>query len=211
MSTDEVQERFETTLLRERVVAILRSESAAEAVSAGHRLVDQGVRVLEVSLNTPDAVRAIAALATSVADDAFVGAGTVLGPDDVHRVADAGASFFVSPVLDRPAVAAAHELGLLAVPGCATPTEMRDARELGAFAIKVFPATLWTASGLANVLRAMPFLRAIPTGGVRVEDAAAWLTAGATALGIGSALTESPEAVRRVREQISAFVSAASR
>jgi 2-dehydro-3-deoxyphosphogluconate aldolase/(4S)-4-hydroxy-2-oxoglutarate aldolase len=210
MSTDDLQQRFATTLHRERVVAILRTGSAAEAVSAGRRLVDQGVRVLEVSLNTPDAVSAIATLATAFGDDAFVGAGTVLRAEDVHRVADAGARFFVSPVLDRTAIAAAHERALLAIPGCATPTEMRDAHELGAFAVKVFPATLWTASGLANVLRAMPFLRAIPTGGLKVADATTWLAAGATALGLGSALTDSPDAVRLVQEQIGAFASSAA-
>jgi 2-dehydro-3-deoxyphosphogluconate aldolase / (4S)-4-hydroxy-2-oxoglutarate aldolase len=210
MSTDELREQFDTTLRRERIVAIVRAASATEAVAAGEQLVDQGIRVLEVSLNTPEAVVAIRTLSTAVSARGFVGGGTALDANDVHRLADAGARFFVSPVLDPAAIAAADERGLLAIPGCATPTEMREAHRVGAYAVKQFTATWWTPAGLANVLRAMPFLRVIPTGGIDPDNATQWLTAGATALGIGSALTDSPEAASRLRTTIGDMLLARS-
>jgi 2-dehydro-3-deoxyphosphogluconate aldolase/(4S)-4-hydroxy-2-oxoglutarate aldolase len=194
---------FHNTLAAERVVAILRCGSAAQAVAAARALLAEGVRIVEVSLNTPGAVDAIAELASDYgsAPGIAIGAGTVLDAKTVEQVAAAGARFFVSPVFDEGAVAVASELGLAAVPGCLTPTEMLRAHQAGAAAVKVFPATEWTPEGLRNVVRAMPFLRLIPTGGVGVENAQEWLAAGAAGLGIGSALEKAGN-VARLRETI---------
>jgi len=147
--------RFATDFLEvlraERVIAILRSSSAQEAVSTGKELIRAGIRVLEVSLNTPGALEAIAELSASAArSQVLVGAGTVLDASSVAKAGEAGARFYVSPVLDEQAIAAANELGMAAVPGCATPTEMLAAHAAGATAIKVFPATLWNPDGLAE-------------------------------------------------------------
>ena len=192
---------FQDTLAAERVVAILRCGSAAQAVDTAKALLANGIRIVEVSLNTPGAIEAIAELSRHYGDapGILIGAGTVLDTKSVEEVAGAGARFFVSPVFDESAVAAANELGLAAVPGCLTPTEMLRAHQAGAAAVKVFPATEWTPEGLRNLARAMPFLRLIPTGGVGVDDAADWLAAGAAGLGIGSAL-EKPGNVTLLRE-----------
>ena len=197
---------FQDTLAAERVVAIVRCGSAAQAVDKAEALLADGIRIVEVSLNTPGAVDAIAELARRHGDASgtVIGAGTVLDARSVEEVAAAGARFFVSPVLDEDAVAVAGRLGVAAVPGCLTPTEMLRAHLAGAAAVKVFPATAWSPEGLANVARAMPFLRLIPTGGVGVDDAAQWLAAGAAGLGIGSAL-EKPGNVARLREAIASL------
>jgi 2-dehydro-3-deoxyphosphogluconate aldolase/(4S)-4-hydroxy-2-oxoglutarate aldolase len=178
------------TLRKERIVAIVRAGSADDAIAAGLRLIDQGVAILEISLNTPNALTAITALSDAARERASVaiGAGTALTASDVAEVTKAGAQFYVAPVFDPNAVTAARQLGIAAIPGCATATEMWQAHQAGAAAIKLFPATDWTFDGLQNVLRAMPFLDVIPTGGVSVDNAAAWLDAGAVALGVGSAL-----------------------
>jgi 2-dehydro-3-deoxyphosphogluconate aldolase/(4S)-4-hydroxy-2-oxoglutarate aldolase len=206
LTDDRFRTEFLQVLQAERVIGILRTRDAQEAVSTGKRLIGAGIRVLEVSLNTPGALDAIAELAaTSDESQVLVGAGTVLDAASVALAGAAGAKFYVSPVLDEQAIAAAAELGMAALPGCATPTEMLRAHACGAAGIKVFPATVWSPDGLANVLRAMPFLHLIPTGGVDADSAAAWLDAGATALGIGSSLSASVDSVTELHRAISAF------
>lgn len=208
MLTENLSHReFLAVLTAERVVAILRATDADHAVATGRDLIDAGIRVLEVSLNTPGALEAIAELSAYAARHAgvMIGAGTVLNQDAVAQVSAAGATFFVAPVFDQQAVIAANELGVAAVPGCATPTEMLNAHNAGAVAVKIFPATLWSPDGLANVLRAMPFLQVIPTGGIRIDHARSWLDAGSLALGIGSTLTQAPDSVTRLKEAVSPF------
>jgi 2-dehydro-3-deoxyphosphogluconate aldolase / (4S)-4-hydroxy-2-oxoglutarate aldolase len=204
--TAEDHSEFLTALKAERIVAVLRSKTARQAVEAGKALIDQGIRIVEVSLNTPGAIDAIAQLAEYGADvpGCVVGAGTILDAVAAEDVAAAGARFYVSPAFDAGTVAAAAEYGMAAIPGCLTPTEMLWAHRAGAAAIKVFPATAWSPEGLANVVRAMPFLHLIPTGGVDADAATRWLEAGAAGLGIGSAL-ERPGAVRRLREAIAPY------
>jgi 2-dehydro-3-deoxyphosphogluconate aldolase/(4S)-4-hydroxy-2-oxoglutarate aldolase len=191
---------FLELLLAERVIGIVRAPSPEAAVATGKTLIDAGIRLVEVSLNTPGALEAITELASCAAQSrSLVGAGTVLDANSVSMAGDAGAAFFVSPTFDQAAVDAAIELHVAAVPGCSTPTEMLAAHRGGASAIKVFPATLWTPDGLANVLRAMPFLRLVPTGGISAGNAVSWFAAGATAVGIGSSLTQDTAAVARLR------------
>lgn len=197
---------FLEVLRAERVIAILRRSDAQEAVSTGKELIAAGIRVLEVSLNTPGALEAIAELSAAAdRSQVLVGAGTVLDASSVATASEAGARFYVSPVVDEQAIAAANELGMAAIPGCATPTEMLAAHAAGAAAIKVFPATLWDPEGLANVVRAMPFLALVPTGGIGVGNAAAWLAAGSTALGIGSSLTAAAGNVAELQRAISPY------
>ena len=206
--TDNNQTIFLSALAAERVIAIIRSPSATQALESAKALIAEGIRIIEISLNTPGAVEAIGELAAYCADipGVVVGAGTVLDAGTVERVGAAGARFFVAPVFDAEAVAAANDCGMAAIPGCATPTEMLRAHEVGAAAIKVFPATLWTPAGLQNVVRAMPFLRLVPTGGVSIDQAPEWLAAGAAGLGIGSALDLTSN-VRRLREGVSPYLA----
>jgi 2-dehydro-3-deoxyphosphogluconate aldolase/(4S)-4-hydroxy-2-oxoglutarate aldolase len=147
----EVDSGFVDLLETERLIAILRASSPEQAVATGKELIDAGVRLIEVSLNTPGAVEAITELVSCAGDcRVLVGAGTVLDAASVLRINEAGASFFVSPVFDQAAVDTANELHMAAVPGCATPTEMLAAHQGGAAAIKVFPATMWTPDGLGG-------------------------------------------------------------
>jgi 2-dehydro-3-deoxyphosphogluconate aldolase / (4S)-4-hydroxy-2-oxoglutarate aldolase len=195
---------FRKLLRAERIIAIVRADSAQQAVATGRALVDAGIRVLEVSLNTPAALEAIAELtADTLGSGVLVGAGTVLDAATVTRAAEAGARFYVSPVFDRKAIDAAAEAQISAVPGCMTPSEMLAAYAAGAAALKIFPAAVWTPDALANVLRAMPFLPVVPTGGITIDNAAAWLVAGSTALGIGSSLTERSSGIAELRKTLS--------
>lgn len=178
------------------VVGIVRATDPEDALARGRALVAAGLAVVEVSLTTPDAVSVIAALQeTREARNgtAHVGAGTVRTREDLDRMLAAGAGFVVSPVLVDDVVAAAVEADVAAFPGCATPTEILRAVDLGAAAAKVFPAQLWGPAALAAVLEAMPDVRTIPTGGVDAANAGAWIAAGATAVGVGGSLTRASD------------------
>jgi 2-dehydro-3-deoxyphosphogluconate aldolase / (4S)-4-hydroxy-2-oxoglutarate aldolase len=202
------QSRFLAALAAERVIAILRCPGVAQAVESAKALIAEGIHIIEISLNTTGAVEAIEELSAYCANipGAVIGVGTVLDAGTVKRAGAAGARFFVAPTFDSATVAAANDCGMAAIPGCATPTEMLQANQAGAAAIKVFPATLWTPEGLQNVVRAMPFLQLIPTGGVGIGQAAEWLAAGAAGLAIGSALGQ-VENARRLKEAISPYLA----
>ena len=122
---------------------------------------------MEVSLTTPDALRAlIVELVGSRAGGAVVGAGTVLDTDDAERSIAAGARFLVAPTLSVAVIELAVAADIAVVPGAATPTEMLAAHRAGADFVKVFPASIWTPKAVEDLLAALPQLRLVPTGGV---------------------------------------------
>jgi Entner-Doudoroff aldolase len=168
--------------LREaRAVAILRANDHAIAREALAAAVRGGFRVLEVTLSTPGAIEIIADLARD--DHLMVGAGTVLTAEQARAAVRAGARFLVSPVIDAEVVIEATRLGIVMIPGCATPSELWAAHRAGAPLQKLFPAPAGGPTWLRSVLAPMPFLRVIPTNGVEVDNAAEWLAAGAFAVG----------------------------
>jgi 2-dehydro-3-deoxyphosphogluconate aldolase/(4S)-4-hydroxy-2-oxoglutarate aldolase len=172
------------------VVAVIRMNDPSRMADVVGALVEGGVRALEVTMTVPGAVEHIRRIAPTLPAGFMLGAGTVTDADTVARVVDAGASFIVSPVF-RPALlkaAAAH--GILAAPGCFSPTEVLDAWEAGAKLVKVFPATALGPGYLKDLRGPMPYLRLMPTGGVTVDNAGDWIAAGAVAVGIGTALLD---------------------
>jgi 2-dehydro-3-deoxyphosphogluconate aldolase/(4S)-4-hydroxy-2-oxoglutarate aldolase len=183
-----------------RVVSIVRERSAADARAEVGRLVDAGARVIEVSLGTPGALDVVRWMVGEFAGrDVHFGVGTVRTVADVDAGADAGAAFAVSPLSNGAVVAAARARGLVGVFGAMTPSECYAAAADGSEFVKLFPARVWSPKGLKDLLQALPDLRIVPTGGVSIEDADAWLDAGAAALGLGGALRRERSA-RRLRE-----------
>jgi len=186
-------------LADERVVAIIRASSAVAARDAAHQVLDTGLGVIEVSLTTPGGLEVITDLRREY-PDAIVGAGTVLDEATARLAILAGAQLLVSPILVDEVLATARRYGIVALPGCSSPTEMIRALQLGAGAVKVFPASAWTPQDLRAVRQALPQLPLVPTGGITVSSASAWIAAGAIAVGMGSGLTSGDpiEAKRRV-------------
>lgn len=171
-----------------RVVAILRAEHVARADVVVDTLVAHGVRCLELTLTTHGALDVVAALAERLPDDVDLGVGTVLTPEDVHRSADAGARFVVSPAVVPDVVAAAAERGLASYPGALTPTEIWQAWQCGASAVKLFPGGALGPSYLTAIRAPLPDIPLIPTGGIAIDAVRAWLEAGALAVGLGGPL-----------------------
>jgi 2-dehydro-3-deoxyphosphogluconate aldolase/(4S)-4-hydroxy-2-oxoglutarate aldolase len=171
-------------------VAVVRLPSARlvrEAVNALHA---GGVRGIELTMTTPDALAVIEELARWMGGELLVGAGSVLGADAARRAVDAGAEYVVSPVFRQAVLDEAHRLGVPAMPGAFTPTEILDAHEAGADLVKVFPSDALGPAFIRGVLAPMPFLRLMPTGGVTPDNVGDWLRAGAHAVGLGSALVD---------------------
>ena len=180
----------EELLRRGRVMAILRASTGEHLRATAMTLLGEGVRCLEVTTNTPGALAMVRALRDELAsDEACLGVGTVRRVGQVDQAADAGASFVVSPGTNASVGQRAAERGLRWYPGAATATEVETAWELGATAVKIFPAGSLGGPDFLRALRGplddVPF---IPTGGVEVADVDAYLTAGALALGMGTPL-----------------------
>jgi 2-dehydro-3-deoxyphosphogluconate aldolase/(4S)-4-hydroxy-2-oxoglutarate aldolase len=170
--------------LEDGVVLCVRLSQQAGIVDACRAAGRGGLKILEVTLTTPGALEIIKTLSED--EDLVVGAGTVLSPEDVGPVADAGGRFALSPVFDPEVVDEAHRIGLLAVPGAATPREILTAHRHGATIVKVFPAA---ALGGPNFLRAvrgpLPDIPLMPTSGPSAETIGDYLAAGAVAVGVG--------------------------
>lgn len=171
------------------LIAILRGITPAEAEAHAAALIAAGITTLEVPLNSPDPWDSIARLLARFGAQARIGAGTVLTPAQVQRLAGMGAHLVVSPNADPAVIAATRAAGMESWPGVMTPTECFAAHAAGATGLKLFPASLVGPAGL-SALRAVlpPELPVYAVGGAGPANFAAWRRAGAAGFGIGTAL-----------------------
>jgi 2-dehydro-3-deoxyphosphogalactonate aldolase len=171
------------------LVAIIRGVTPDEVEAIGEALVEAGIFMVEVPLNSPDPLESIRRLATRLGDRALVGAGTVLEPEDVERVREAGGRLIVSPNIHPPVIAAAAAAGMVSMPGYFTPSEAFEALRAGAHGLKLFPAEGATPAVLKGQLAVLP--KDVPVlivGGITPGNMEPWLEAGAAGFGLGSGL-----------------------
>jgi 2-dehydro-3-deoxyphosphogalactonate aldolase len=194
------------------LIAILRGLKPAEAPAVGDALFDAGFRVLEVPLNSPDPLASIAALAARYGGRALVGAGTVLTPEQVAEVAAAGGRLIVMPHADTAIIREAKRLGLVCVPGVATPTEAFAALAAGADGLKMFPAEQMPPAVLQAWRAVLPEgTLLVPVGGINPDKLAAYWEAGACGFGTGSSVYKPGFAVADVAAAAAAFAAAVRR
>jgi 2-dehydro-3-deoxyphosphogluconate aldolase/(4S)-4-hydroxy-2-oxoglutarate aldolase len=172
-------------VIRSGVVAVLRAKTADGFAAVADVLVGAGITALEVTLTSQGAVDAIAGLRRQLPAGVAIGAGTILTADQAKASVDAGAEFLVSPVLDRPLVGG---FSVPFYPGALTPTEVFAAQRDGAPIVKLFPASAVSPRYIKDLHGPLPGVRLMPTGGIDIGDVAAWLTAGAVAVGLGGPL-----------------------
>ncbi|WP_146585688.1 2-dehydro-3-deoxy-6-phosphogalactonate aldolase [Puniceibacterium confluentis] len=171
------------------IIAILRGITAPEAAAVTEALIDAGITKIEVPLNSPDPFDSITAMLDGFADHATIGAGTVLAPEEVLRLAQIGAHMVVSPDCNQRVIVATKSAGLLSYPGVMTPTEAFMALRNGADGIKLFPGSLIGPEGLKAMAAVLPKgTRTYAVGGVAAANFADWFAAGATGFGIGTGL-----------------------
>ena len=198
------------TINRHKIVAIVRLDDLSAAQHISTALIEGGIRAIEFTLTNPEAVSTIADMRRLVDDSVAIGAGSVISPDQVRAVADAGAQFVVSPVSKQDVIEACLASDLPAMPGAFTPSEIQQAWEWGASVVKVFPANHLGKRYIKDVKAPLPHLRLMPTGGVNADNLREFLDLGAFAVGVGSSLINN-EAVAdrdwdRLRENARLYV-----
>ena len=194
------------------IIAIVRGVEPDQAVSIGEALYDQGVRAMEVPLNSPEPLESIRRLAIRFKGQMMVGAGTVLSVDDVAAVKAVGGQFIVSPNTDAAVIGASLALGLDALPGFSTPTEAFAAIAAGARFLKLFPASSYGSAHVKAIRAVLPqAVKVIAVGGIGPDDMAAWLEAGASGFGLGSELYKPGMSPAEVGMRAAACVAALGR
>lgn len=200
--------KFNAHMDRLPLVAILRGLKPEEALDMGHAIVNAGFHILEVPLNSPDPLRSIQILAEAF-PHALVGAGTVTTAQQVRDIKAVGGQLIISPHLDDNVVCEAVNLGLISLPGVATPSEAFKAIALGAHGLKLFPAEMISPTVVKSMRAVLPgHVRLVPVGGIGTHNMADYRKSGASGFGIGSALFAPGKSSQAVGESAIAFVKA---
>lgn len=200
-------------ILEHKIVAIIRGADPSNVLAIAQALRQGGVHLLEVTLNSRDALRVIGELVAAMSDDMIIGAGTVLTMDSARAAMDAGARFIISPNVNPGVINVTKQFGAVSIPGGYTATELVHAYESGGDIIKVFPAG---SPEYINILRGpLSHIPMMPTGGINLENIVAFKVAGAVAFGIGTSLVPAGDAQGKnyellLTEKARKFVAAAS-
>lgn len=175
--------------MKRDLVAILRGVKSDEIIAIGEALAEAGFEAIEIPLNSPDPFRSIEALAKALPDTILVGAGTVLTPQDVRKLADVGGRLMVSPNIDLEVLQAAIDAGMVTMPGVLSPTEALSAARAGASGLKFYPASVLGPEGIKAISAILPKGTIIgAVGGVSEVDFAAYAKVGVRTFGLGSSL-----------------------
>lgn len=194
-----------------KLIVVVRAASAADYDRVLDVLVEAGIRSVELTLTTPGTLDRLPELLARFGDGADIGVGTVIDGQQLATAVDAGAHYLVTPITDPDLIGAATRAGMPIVPGGLTPTELFAAWRAGAAAVKIFPANQVGPGYLGDLRGPFPDIAAVPSGGVDLPGAAAWLKAGAAAVSVGGPLLG--DAMRggdmtALRDRTAAFVAA---
>lgn len=172
-----------------KLVAILRGIKPLEAEAVGAALIEAGITIIEVPLNSPEPLDSIGRLAARFGSEALIGAGTVLSPKDVDAVKEAGGALIVSPNCEPAVIRRTLEKGMVSMPGVFTASECFTAIAAGARTLKLFPASTAGPDGLKALKAVMPAdVELYAVGGAGAANLETWVEAGAAGFGIGTSL-----------------------
>ncbi len=191
------------------IIAILRGITPAESVEVCTALVDAGVTLIEVPLNSPNAVDSIARAAEALSGRAEIGAGTVLSPEDARAVSAAGGTFIVSPDTNPEVIAETVQLGMKSYPGVFSPTDAFAAIRAGATGLKFFPAEILGTKGIKAMKAVLPpALPVYAVGGANPDNFADYFAVGCTGFGLGTYLYKPGMSAKDVAERANLAVAA---
>ena len=200
---------FDTHFKRCPLIAILRGLNPADAEAIGAALIEEGITLIEVPLNSPDPLASIEKLAALFSQQAIIGAGTVLSTADVRAVHASGGQLIVSPNTNLDVITASKALGLLSAPGVFTASEAFAALHAGADVLKLFPGELMTPLAVKALSAVLPqTARMVLVGGVSTDTPAHYAKSPLAGLGIGSSLYKPGYQASDVRQKAKAFVRA---
>jgi len=169
------------------VAAVIRGATTENIITIANALKDGGVKVLEITVETPGACAAIEKASLEL-EDVLVGAGTVLDAETARIAIMSGAKFIFSPTINPKTIEMAKRYGVVSIPGALTPTEILTAYENGADLIKVFPANVFGPSYIKDIHGPLPHIPLITTGGISIDNVGNYIKAGAIGVGVGSSL-----------------------
>ena len=200
-------------ILEHKVVAIVRGADPQNLVRIAEALYAGGVRVMEVTLNSPGALASIAEVSQALAGRLLVGAGTVLDPESARAALLAGAKFIISPTFSKKTVRMTKRYGAVSIPGAFTATEILKAYECGGDIIKVFPAGATGAGYFKDIAGPLSQIPLMPTGSIGLDNIKSFIAVGAAAFGLGSSLVDTKQAMTdeywpQLTEKAQAFVAA---
>jgi len=175
-------------LLTPGVVAIIRADNSEQLIDASRALIDGGISGIEITMTTPNALKVIADVRRVFGDKALAGVGSILDAKTAEAAIEAGAEYVITPVLKPDVIAFCNRVGKPIFSGCYSPTEAQTAYELGSDFIKIFPADLLGPKFIQAIRGPLPHLKIVPTGGVDVNTAGAFIKAGCVAVAAGSSL-----------------------
>ncbi len=185
---------FDAIFAGQRLMAILRGYPPARSVELAERAWELGISVVEVPVQTSEAVESLRAVVAAAMDRSLpVGAGTVITPEQVAAAATAGAAFTVAPGFDPSIAADSHGRGMPHLPGIATGTELQAAVRHGLSWVKAFPAAALGPGWFTMMRGPFPAVRFVATGGLAAANVGAYLRAGAAVVAVGSALSDSSQ------------------
>jgi 2-dehydro-3-deoxyphosphogluconate aldolase/(4S)-4-hydroxy-2-oxoglutarate aldolase len=195
-----------------KIIAILRGISPADVLPVAEALYEGGIRLVEITFNSPSAVEVMEELVQQMKDKMHVGMGTVMDAATAKEAIRKGAQFIISPITDADTIRGTKEAGVLSIPGAFTPTEIVTAWKYGADIIKIFPASSGAAF-IKDLRGPLPHIPLMPTGGVRLDNIKGYFDAGASAVGLGSALVNAEqrvthESLLRLTDKARQFINA---
>lgn len=178
-------------MISEGLIPVIRVSSAQEAIDVADAIKEGGGSLIEITMSVPSALDIIKELAKKYKDEIIMGAGTILDSETGRAALLAGAQFIVSPTLNLDLIQLAHRYSAVVIPGAMTPTEILSAWNAGADLVKVFPSAQLGGPEYLKALKGpLPQILLVPTGGVNLQNAGAFIKAGAAALGVGGELVD---------------------
>ena len=189
-STPDARRQTAQQLEQIGAAAVIRMTETDKLLRVAEAIAEGGIPAVEVTMTVPGAVEMIEAVNREMGDDVLLGVGSVTTPQQVREAVDAGARYVVSPIFKEEVVEATLAEGTVAMPAGFTATEIQRANEAGADFVKVFPASVLGTKFVKAVRAPLPHLKLVPTGGVSLDNAGDWINAGASLVGVGSALLD---------------------
>ena len=201
-------------ILDKKIIAIVRGAEPSAVLQMAEALCEGGIQLMEITLNSPQALAVIEKLAKTMGDKMLIGAGTVLTARDAEKAIASGARFIISPIVDAATIELTRRHGVVSIPGAYTPTEIVHAYTSGGHIIKVFPASS-NMNYIKEIRGPLPHIPLMPTGGINLDNIREFKDAGAVAFGIGTALVNTKQSptklyMQQITKKARAFVQAVS-
>ncbi len=178
-------------ILDHKIIAIIRGSKADDVLSIARALTQGGIKLIEITMNSPKALSVIEEVSYELGEGTIVGAGTVLDPQTARNALIAGAKFILSPNVDTETIKMTKRYGAISIPGAFTPTEILKAFGDGGDIIKVFPASCVGPTYIKDIKGPLPQIPLLATGGINLDNISSYIKNGSAGVGLGSDLVNS--------------------